>query len=157
MIGAVDTSGAVDFLSQGALLGYGLDVVRRTRRGNTAPIVSLVSPGSFGGLIAGPLAALLSGATLHFLSPFRAASFLRLLNEIGPARLVAPSAILPDLSQAGLLNNGALLSCTTLSTAETASRATISEGACPIIEFVCAGDAVRISTLAHSEETARVA
>jgi hypothetical protein len=156
MIGAADLSGAPVFLAQGALLAAGLDLVRKTRRGGAAPILSLVSPGSFGGLIAGPLAALLSSATLHFLAPFRADAFLRLLDEIGPARLVAPKAILPDLARSGLLVNGALLSCTALSQPNDSVSA-IPEGACPIVEIVASGASLRISPYVQSSDKARVA
>ncbi len=156
MIGAADPSGAPVFLTQGVLLAAGLDLVRKTRRGGAAPILSLVSPGSFGGLIAGPLAALLSSATLHYLAPFRADAFLRLLDEIGPTRLVAPRAILPDLAQSGLLDNGALLSCAVLSQPNDPAAA-IPEGACPIVEIAGSGASLRISPHVHSGEKTRVA
>ncbi len=157
MIGAVDASGAPAFLAQGALLATGLDLARKTRQGGAAPIVSLVSPGSFGGLIAGPLAALLSSATLHFLAPFRADAFLRLLDEIGPVRLVAPRAILPDLAKSGLLDNGALLSCTALSQPNDAPLPTLAEGTCPVIEIAGAGASLRISSHVRVDDDARVA
>ena len=65
--------------------------------------------------IAGPLAALLSGADLHFVAPFKADMFLQLLDDIGPVRLVAPAAIFAGSARSGLLNNGALLSCSVTS------------------------------------------
>jgi hypothetical protein len=157
MIGATDASGSPYFLAQGALLAAGLDLVRKTRRGGAAPILSLVSPGSFAGLVAGPLAALLSSATLHFLAPFRAEAFLRLLDEIGPARLVAPMAILPDLARSGLLEDGALLSCVVLSQPSETPFAALPEAACPVVEIACAGASLGISTHIHSGDAARVA
>ena len=157
MIGAVGASGAPSFLTQGALLGHGLDLVRKTRRAGAAPIISLVSPGSFGGLIAGPLAALLSGAELHFLAPFKADVFLRLLDGIGPARLVAPMAILPDLARSGLLTNGSLLSCALLSSPCEAALAALPSDACPIIEITSDGAKLDIAMQSESFDTARVA
>lgn len=57
------------------------------------------------------LASLLSGAPLRFVSPFEASAFLAHLDATGRVRLVAPRRILPALDDAGLLTNGALLSC----------------------------------------------
>lgn len=157
MIGALDASGAPAFLTQGALLGLGLDLVRKTRRGGAAPIVSLVSPGSFAGLIAGPLAALLSGADLHFVAPFKADMFLQLLDDIGPARLVAPTVIFADLARSGLLNNGALLSCSVISRLEKPTLAEVPLDACPIVEIAGDGGMLSIASPLHCSDAARVA
>jgi hypothetical protein len=155
MIGAIDEAGAPVFISQGALLGHGLDLVRKTRRGGSAPVVSLVAPASFGGLIAGPLAALLAGAPTCFLAPFRAADFLALLDEIGPARLVAPTAILPDLARAGLLDNGALVSVVALSRRGGEHvEAPRHPSTCPIVEIVGDGRAIHIAPPPPHEKSA---
>lgn len=160
LIGAMDETGAPAFMTQGALLGHGLDLVRRTRCGGPAPVVALSAPGSFGGLAAGPLAALLAGAPIYFLAPFRAAGFLALLDEIGPARLVAPKAILPDLARAGLLDNGALVSCAALSRAGAKPQDfDASSHSCTIIDIVCDGASIGLSCSNRDEDmrTARVA
>jgi len=156
MIGAIDEAGAPAFVSQGALLGHGLDLVRKTRRGGSPPVVSLVAPASFGGLIAGPLAALLAGAPTCFLAPFSAAEFLALLDEIGPARLVAPTAILPDLARAGLLDNGALVSVVALSRrGGEHAEAPRHPSTCPIIEIFSDGAAaIHIAPAPPHEESA---
>jgi hypothetical protein len=152
MVGALDAEGRAHFLSQGALLGYSLDLVRKTRHGGPSPMIVLAAPSSFGGLVAGPLAALLSGAPLHFLSPFDGERFLVLLDTLGPARLLAPKAVLPDLARAGLLTNGALASCIVLSTAW--SREIEFEppvDACPILEIVNDGSTLHMAPMeAHA-------
>jgi hypothetical protein len=142
-IGALDESGQVEFASQGALLGAALDLVRATRAAGGAPFLSLCAPSSLSALVAGPLAALLAGCPLHFIAPFKAARFVEMLDAVGPARLVAPSAILADLGRAGLLNNGALVSVAALCSGAEAPRMDIAP-ACPIIELRVAGGAVSL-------------
>jgi hypothetical protein len=148
-LGAVEAGGRPAFLEQSALLSLGLDLVRKTRAGGAAPIVSLVSPGSFGGLIAGPLAALLSGAELHFVAPFKAEVFVRLLGNAGPVRLVAPAAILADLKVSGLLESGALLSCTAIGELEETALAQTPEDSCLMVEISSRNGALAISTPAR--------
>ncbi len=134
-IGALDGAGAVDFLSQGALLGAALDLLRLTREAGEAPILSLAAPSNFGALVAGPLAALLAGAPLHYLAPFAAARLLDALDALGPVRLVAPAVILPDLARAGLLTNGAIVAVTALFTDAAPAPQIDAPGACPIVEL----------------------
>lgn len=139
-IGTLDRFGEPRFHEQGALLAHSLGLVAKARVSGAAPLVSLVSPGSAAGLIAGPLASLLSGAPLHFISPFDAGAFLAHLDAIGPARLVAPRSILPELDDAGLLTSGALSSCIAISRPgdeDTAFEPRAS--ACPIIEIASDG------------------
>lgn len=159
-IGALDSDGALAFLEQGAFLGYGLDLVAKARISANMPIISLVSPGTIAGLVAGPLAALLSGAPLHFLAPFHASAFLAHLDEIGPARLVAPKAILPDLDRADLFASGALVSCIAISQrgaehVDTTRCITM----CPIVDIVSDGAAAINIALAlqQNEAASRVA
>lgn len=136
LIGALDRFGAPRFIEQGALLGRSLSLVAEARVSGAAPLVSLCSPGTIGGLVAGPLASLLSGAPLHFVAPFDAAGFLSHLDSIGPARLVAPRAILADLEAAGLLTSGALLACIAIAAPdETESAFVAPESSCPILEI----------------------
>lgn len=84
-------------------------------------------------LVAGPLAALISGAPLHFLAPFEAARFLATLDALGRARLVAPSMLLPDLANAGLLTGDALLSVAALTHSAAPRFSGFAD--CPIIEL----------------------
>lgn len=150
-IGALDELGGVDFVSQGALLGAALDLVRATRAAGDAPILSLCAPSSLGALVAGPLAALLAGAPLHFFAPFKAARFLETLDELGPTRLVAPAAVLADLGRAGLLTNGALVSVAVLCNGATAPAPQIAiDAVCPIVELRVTGRTVALHRAAHA-------
>lgn len=144
LIGALDEVGAIDFASQGALLAAALDLVRLTRDGGDAPILALNAPSSLGALIAGPLAALLAGAPLHYLTPFKAERFLETLDALGPARLVAPAAVLPDLARAGLLTNGALVSVSALCKGAAPAPKIEVEGACTIVEVRVDGGVVTL-------------
>jgi hypothetical protein len=143
LIGALDRFGAPRFFEQGALLGRSLSLVAEARVSGAAPLVSLCSPGTIGGLVSGPLASLLSGAPLHFVSPFDAAGFLAHLDAVGPARLVAPRAILADLEAAGLLTSGALLACVAIAQADETEGGGFEAPAsrCPIIEITSDGAA----------------
>lgn len=138
-IGILDRSGEPRFIEQGALLAHGLGLVAKARVSGAAPLVSLVSPASVAGLVAGPLASLLSGAPLHFVSPFDASAFLAHLDAIGPARLVAPRRILPTLDDAGLLTNGALLSCIAIARPEDDAEFERRPSTCPIIDIASDG------------------
>ncbi|BGE86752.1 hypothetical protein Ms3S1_31880 [Methylosinus sp. 3S-1] len=141
-IGVLDQFGAPRFYEQSALLARSLALVAEARVSGAAPLVALCSPGTIGGLIAGPLASLLSGAPLHFVSPFDADGFLAHLDAIGPARLVAPRAILADLDAAGLLTSGALVGCIAIARpdeAEDGFRAPADS--CPIVEVAADGAA----------------
>jgi hypothetical protein len=73
-------------------------------------IVSTIAPASFAGLVAGPFAALLSGAPLHLHGPFHSAEFLAELDAAAPVHLVAPRAMAADLDVAGLLTPRTLAS-----------------------------------------------
>ena len=66
-------------------------------------VVSLLTPTSPAGFLAGVLAPLQSGADLVWQAPFSARRLAELLGERGPAHLVAPAAIAPALGAAGLL------------------------------------------------------
>jgi len=160
LVGALDDVGAIDFASQGALLAAALDLVRMTRDAGEAPILSLAAPSSLCGLIAGPLAALLAGAPLHYLSPFTAERFLQTLDALGPTRLVVPDAVLPDLARAGLLTNGAIVSISTLCAGAAPALEIETANACPIVELRLDGgvtllrrDAARACAPSHAETT----
>jgi hypothetical protein len=131
-VGALDEMGRAEFVSQGALLGAALDLVRVTRASGQTPILSLCAPSSLGALVAGPLAALLGGAPLHFLAPFTAERFLAKLDALGPTRLVAPASVLADLGRAGLLTNGALACVAALGAGASLAQPAL-EASCPIV------------------------
>ncbi len=84
-------------------MAAGLDFVARAKIGRATPILSTLPPTSFAGLVAGPFAALLSGAMLHLHGPFAADDFLKTRDRAGHAHLVVPAAIAPDLESAAIL------------------------------------------------------
>jgi hypothetical protein len=141
LVGAMNDVGAVHYLSQSALLASALEFVRLIRGQGDAPVISLNAPSSLAALIAGPLAALLAGAPLHFIAPFEAGRFLALLDALGPARLVAPAALLPDLAASGLLSSGAVISVAALAPGGARPPGIEHALACPIIEMGADGGA----------------
>ncbi len=88
---------------QTPLVASGLDLVGQLpiSRGHT--IFSLLAPVSFAGIVAGPIAALLTGSTLHLHGPFDGQAFLRQLAPLTNVHLVAPAEAANDLAAAGLV------------------------------------------------------
>jgi len=84
-------------------MAAGLDFVARAKIGRATPILSTLPPTTFAGLVAGPFAALLSGAPLHLHGPFEADDFLKMRDNAGHAHLVVPARIAPDLLGAAVL------------------------------------------------------
>jgi hypothetical protein len=97
------------------LVASGLDLVAHLpiARGHT--IFSLLAPVSFAGIVAGPIAALLSGTTLHLHGPFDGPAFLRQLEPMTNVHLVAPAEAANDLVAAGLVTPQRLKSLILLS------------------------------------------
>jgi hypothetical protein len=78
---------------QAALIAAGLDFVARVRIGRITPILSTLAPVSAAGFIAGPCAALLSGASLYLHGPFSEEDFLAARNQAESAHLVLPASL----------------------------------------------------------------
>jgi len=154
-VGFLGRDGALDFWSENALLAAALDYVRLTRRSADAPIFCLLAPSTYGGLVAGPLAALLAGAPLNFVAPFSAPRFLRRLDAIGPARLVAPASTYCDFLASGALGDGSLLACALVSQSGAPPLAPPPDGLCPIVEI--AGPTMRVLTSRAAVAPSRVA
>jgi acyl-CoA synthetase (AMP-forming)/AMP-acid ligase II len=114
---------------QATLMAAGLDFVARAEIGRATPILSTLPPTSFAGLVAGPFAALLSGATLHLHGPFAADDFLKTRDHAGHAHLIVPAAIAPDLGGAAILEG---LASTVL-----VSRLSAGTGFTPPPPFAC--------------------
>lgn len=89
---------------QATLMAAGLDFMARAEIGRATPILSCLPPTSFAGLVAGPFAALLSGATLHLHGPFAADDFLKAREHGGHAHLVIPAAVAAELAGAAVLD-----------------------------------------------------
>ena len=132
---------------QQTLIAAALDLVARAKIGMRLPIVSTILPASFAGLVAGPAAALVSGASLHYNAPFDARAFLALVDAHAPAHLVAPAPIGPMLERAGLFEGGRLASVLFLERAdglcrpspESATRV-VSDNAPPITDLYAFGE-----------------
>jgi acyl-CoA synthetase (AMP-forming)/AMP-acid ligase II len=89
---------------QATLMAACLDLIARAEIGRATPILSCLPPTSFAGLVAGPFAALLSGASLYLHGPFAADDFLKARDERGHAHLVIPASVAPDLAGAAVLD-----------------------------------------------------
>jgi hypothetical protein len=100
---------------QTPLVASGLDLVGQLpiSRGHT--IFSLLAPVSFAGIVAGPIAALLTGTTLHLHGPFSGLAFLRQLEPLTNVHLVAPAEAANDLAAAELVTPQRLKSLILLS------------------------------------------
>jgi acyl-CoA synthetase (AMP-forming)/AMP-acid ligase II len=88
---------------QTTLIAAGLDFAARAEIGRATPILSTLPPTSFVGLVAGPFAALPSGATLYLHGPFAAEDFLKARDRAGHAHLIFPAAAASDLASAAVL------------------------------------------------------
>jgi non-ribosomal peptide synthetase component F len=80
-------------LAQSAVVAAAFDFVTTLGARRDAPILSLLQPASFAGLVAGPAAALLSGAALHLCAPWRDESLRALVGSGERRHVVAPAAI----------------------------------------------------------------
>ncbi|MFZ1960040.1 MAG: AMP-binding protein [Methylovirgula sp.] len=89
---------------QATLMAASFDFGARAAIGRETPVLSTLPPTSFAGLVAGPFAALLSGAALHLHGPFAADDFLKCRARAGHAHLVVPAAIASELAGAGILD-----------------------------------------------------
>ncbi len=83
---------------QATLITAGLDFVARARIGRVTPILTTLPPVSCAGFVAGPCAALLSGATLHLHGPFSEEDFLAARNQAESAHLILPVALASDFA-----------------------------------------------------------
>lgn len=118
------------FLPQATVVAQALDVVSHLRLTADRPIVSTLSLASVGGLLAGPVAALLAGAPLALFAPFDAAGLSAVLERAGPCHLLAPEAVGQDLVNAGLTEGleSLALTCAAGSTAAPALQGS----GCPV-------------------------
>jgi acyl-CoA synthetase (AMP-forming)/AMP-acid ligase II len=83
---------------QASLITAGLDFVARARIGRVTPILSTLPPVSSAGFVAGPCAALLSGATLHLHGPFCEEDFIAARNQAEAAHLILPAGLASDFA-----------------------------------------------------------
>jgi hypothetical protein len=93
------------FHRQSTLIAAGLDFAARAKVGRETPILCTLPPTTFAGLVAGPFAALLSGAVLHLHGPFNAQDFVKTRDRLVHPHLVAPVTIASELRHAGVMDD----------------------------------------------------
>lgn len=83
---------------QDRLAAAAFDLIHRARLGPLTPILSTLAPMRHAGLVAGPLAALAAGATLHLHAPYEAGALDAALRAAGRAVLIAPASLAEALA-----------------------------------------------------------
>ncbi len=81
------------FIAQNALVEQALEIVAAMQLSSNRPLVSTLSIASVAGLVAGPVAALLSGAPLFLFGPFDATGLTAAIDRAAPCALLAPAAV----------------------------------------------------------------
>ena len=84
---------------QTTLAAAALDFLARAQIGAGLPLVSAVAPTRFAGLIAGPVASLLSGATLRLHAPFAGEALVAAIRDCQPAHLILPAGLGADMAR----------------------------------------------------------
>ncbi|QXX76416.1 hypothetical protein [Methylovirgula sp. HY1] len=134
------------FHRQTTLMAAGLDFVARATIGRETPILSTLPPVTFAGLVAGPLAALLSGAALYLDGPFDAENFLKRRDEAGHAHLIIPAAIATEFAGAGIFDG---LASAVLLSRHSAGAAfavpTAFDSPCPLIDLYAIDETAAIA------------
>ncbi len=128
--------GAPIMHKQSTLIAAGFDFISRAKIGRETAILSTLPPVRFAALVAGPVAALLSGAALHFDGPFESQAFLKACDRAGRAHLIAPCLFGSDFVQAGLTRNLAGLTLVSQMRLEGSLALPVSLPAeCPVIDL----------------------
>lgn len=138
--------------TQQTLVTAGLDFISQTQIGAGLPIVSTIVPASFAGLICGPLAGLLTGATTIVHVPFNSERLIDRIEKDMPVQLIAPAAIARDIERSSL-GTARHLSCLALLTRLPGVPEDLANLAMPTIEL----EGVRIADIIAFGETAVVA
>lgn len=84
---------------QDRLAAAAFDLIHRARLGPMTPLVSTLSPARHAGLVAGPLAALAAGASLHLHAPFGWRALDAALRGAGRPILIAPAAFGEEIAR----------------------------------------------------------
>lgn len=135
---------------QSTLIVAGLDVAARARIGRETPILCTLPPTSFAGLVAGPFAALLSGATLHLHGPFDARDFLEMRDRLASPHLVVPLAVAGELMHADALTGLASAILVSRQTAEAVCLPEAIEAPCALIDLYAVGERAAIAEPRHA-------
>lgn len=97
---------------QSTVAAAALDFLARAQIGAGLALVSCVSPTRLAGLVAGPVASLLSGATLHLHAPFEGAALIEALRDTQPAHLILPGSLGAEIAALARLRRLRLASLT---------------------------------------------
>jgi AMP-binding enzyme len=131
---------------QATLMAASFDFGARAEIGRETPVLSTLPPTSFAGLIAGPFAALLSGATLHLHGPFAGKDFLECRARAGNAHLVIPAAVAADLAAAGILEGlASAVLVSRLSAADAYAPPPPLAGPCRLIDLYAIDESTAVS------------
>lgn len=134
--------------TQSTLMASGLDFVARASIGRETPIISTLPPTSFAGLVAGPLAALLSGAALYLEGPFEAETFVKRLDAVDNAHLVIPAAVAQDFVRAQLFKRlASAVLVSRLSASDTFVPLEHVANPCPILDLYAIDEIAAIGEL----------
>ncbi len=129
------------FHRQSTLIAAGLDFAARAKVGRETPMLCTLPPTSFAGLVAGPFAALLSGAVLHLHGPFDAHDFLKTRDRLAHPHLIVPAAVAGDLLRAGVLSDlASAILVSRPSVQEAASMLERLDAPCALIDLYAIGE-----------------
>ena len=133
---------------QATLMMAGLDLVARAGIARQTPLLSTLAPVSVAGLVAGPIAALLAGATLVLDGPFETQAFLARFETLARSHLVVPAAMGADVARAGL---GPQLA-TLLLVSRAAGLGTLGlpahvDAGCPVLDLYAVGESALVAEM----------
>jgi hypothetical protein len=135
---------------QSAIFSAVLPLATEAQLNPLRPLISTLVPATFGGLVAGPYAALMAAASLTLHGPFDAAGFLRACDGEPGAHLIVPAAIAPVLHEAGLTRGDAsLILLSRFPTAEDFTLPTPLSCERRVVDLYALGET---AVLAHSRE-----
>lgn len=87
---------------QQTLITAGFDFLSQTRIGAGLTLLSTIPPSSFAGLVCGPVAGLLTGATTVLHAPFDSKKLIARIEADKPVQLVVPAGLAPHLEKSSL-------------------------------------------------------
>jgi acyl-CoA synthetase (AMP-forming)/AMP-acid ligase II len=141
-------TGTPVFHRQSTLFTAALDFVSRGRIGTDLPIVSMLPPSSFAGLVAGPVASLVAGAPLALHGAFEGRDFVGTLDALGPVHLVVPVVVANDVVAAKLAEREHLASLILVSRRAVGSSAAATLPRCaasvPLFDLYAVGESAAI-------------
>jgi acyl-CoA synthetase (AMP-forming)/AMP-acid ligase II len=143
---------------QTTLIAAALDFAARAEIGRATPILSTLPPTSFLGLVGGPFAALLSGATLHLHGPFAADDFLKARDRAGHAHLIVPAAAASDFASAAVLEGLASMVLVSRFSADAGfTYPAPFDGVCPLVDLYGIDECAAVAEARHGAKAVQPA